>query len=98
MDYTIVLSPRAVADLETIVRYIASTNPSAARKVGQKLLDKTKELSQFPFKGQRVPEFDSSDIRQLILKPYRIVYRVEESKKRISIARFWHSSQENLEL
>jgi toxin ParE1/3/4 len=98
MDYTVILSPKAVADLETIVRYIALNNPSAARKVGSSLLDKTKELSQFPLKGQRVPEFDHSDIRQIILKPYRIVYRVEESKKRISIARFWHSSQENLEL
>ena len=98
MDYTITLSPKAVGDLETIVRYIALNNPEAARKVGQNLLNKTKELSQFPFKGQKVPEFNSSDIRQVILKPYRIVYRIEEDKKRISVARFWHSSQENLEL
>jgi toxin ParE1/3/4 len=95
MDYTVILSPKAVGDLELIVRYIASNNPDAARKVGQSLLDKTKELSQFPFKGQKVPEFDSSDIRQVILRP---VYRVEEGKKRVSIARFWHSSQENIEL
>ncbi|MCC5645871.1 type II toxin-antitoxin system RelE/ParE family toxin [Nostoc sp. CHAB 5824] len=33
-----------------------------------------------------------------MLKPYRVVYRVEDEKKRISIARFWHSAQENLEL
>jgi toxin ParE1/3/4 len=98
MDYTIILSPKAVGDLEAIVRYISLTSPSAARKVGQSLLDKTKELSQFPLKGQKVPEFNSPNIRQLILKPYRIVYRVEEDKKLISIARFWHSSQENLEL
>jgi addiction module RelE/StbE family toxin len=98
MGYTVILSPKAVGDLETIVRYISSTNPSAAKKIGQSLLEKTKELSQFPFKGQKVPEFDSPSIRQLILKPYRVVYRVEEDKKRISIARFWHSSQENLEL
>ncbi|NJO39174.1 MAG: type II toxin-antitoxin system RelE/ParE family toxin [Cyanobacteria bacterium CRU_2_1] len=98
MDYAIIFSPKAVGDLETIVRYISLTNPSAAKKVGQSLLEKTKDLSQFPFKGQKVPEFDSPDIRQLILKPYRIVYRVEEGKKLISIARFWHSSQENLEL
>ncbi|MFB8789025.1 MAG: type II toxin-antitoxin system RelE/ParE family toxin [Potamolinea sp.] len=45
-----------------------------------------------------MPEFDSPNIRQLILKPYRIVCRVEEDKKRISIAHFWHSSQVNLEL
>lgn len=98
MDYIVILSPKAVGDLEAIVRYIALSNPEAARKVGQNLLDKTKELSQFPFRGQIVPEFNSPDIRQVILKPYRIVYRVEEDKKRISIARFWHSSQENLEL
>lgn len=98
MDYTIILSPKSVGDLEAIVRYISLSNPTAARKVGQNLLEKTKELSQFPFKGQKVPEFDSPNIRQLILKPYRIVYRVEEDKKRISIARFWHSSQINLEL
>ncbi len=98
MDYAVIISPKAVGDLEAIVRYISLSNPSAARKVGQSLLEKTKELSQFPFKGQKVPEFDHLNIRQLILKPYCIVYRVEENKKRISIARFWHSSQESLEL
>lgn len=98
MDYTVILSPKAVGDLEAIVRYIALDNPKAARKVGQTLLNKTEELSQFPFKGQKVPEFKNSDIRQIILKPYRIVYRVEEDTKCISIARFWHASQRNLEL
>lgn len=98
MDYTVILSPKAVGDLESIVRYIASSNPAAARKVGQNLLSKTKELAQFLPKGQKVSEFNSPDIRQVILKPYRIVYRIEVDKKRISVARFWHSSQENLEL
>lgn len=98
MDYTVILSPKAVGDLEAIVRYIALANPSAARQVGKGLLEKTKELSQFPFRGQKVSEFDTPDVRQLTLKPYRVIYRIEEDKKRISIARFWHSSQENLEL
>ncbi len=98
MDYTVILSPKAVGDLESIIRYIALDNPEAARKVGQNLLNKTKELRQFPFQGQKVSEFNSPDIRQVILKPYRIVYRIEGDKKRVSVARFWHSSQENLEL
>ncbi|MBH8551375.1 type II toxin-antitoxin system RelE/ParE family toxin [Nostocaceae cyanobacterium CENA357] len=98
MDYQVVLSPKAVGDLEAIVRYIALTNPETAKTLGQRLLEKAKDLSQFPFKGQKVPEFDDPNIRQLILKPYRVVYRVEEQKKRISIARFWHSAQDNLEL
>lgn len=60
MDYRIVLASRAVSDLEDIVRYIALHNPEAARKLGQKLLNKTKELSQFAMKGQKVPEFNES--------------------------------------
>ena len=98
MDYQVILSLKAVRDLEMIVRYIALNNPDAARRLGERLLEKTKELKQFPFQGQKVPEFDDPNIRQLILRPYRIVYRVEEDKKRVSIARFWHSSQESLAL
>jgi toxin ParE1/3/4 len=98
MDYTIILSPKAVGDLEAIVRYISLTNPTAAKSVGKSLLNKTKELSQFPLQGQKVPEFNNPQIRQLVLKPYRIVYRVEEDKKCINIARFWHSSQKKLEI
>jgi toxin ParE1/3/4 len=98
MDYTVILSPKAVGDLEVIVRYISQANPIAARKVGQRLLDSAKDLGTFPLKGQKVPEFDAEEIRQLILKPYRIIYRVEEGKKRISIVRFWHSSRRSLEL
>ncbi len=98
MDYTIILSPKAVRDLEAIVRYISLTNPSAGKRVGEILIEKTKELREFPFKGQKVNEFDNPHIRQLMLRPYRIVYRVEEDKKRISIVRFWHSSQKNLSI
>jgi addiction module RelE/StbE family toxin len=89
MDYQVIISPKAVGDLETIIRYIAQDNPEAAKKLGQRLLAKTKELSQFPFQGQKVSEFDEPNIRQLILKPYRIIYRIEEDKKQVSIARFW---------
>ncbi|MBW4686135.1 MAG: type II toxin-antitoxin system RelE/ParE family toxin [Komarekiella atlantica HA4396-MV6] len=98
MDYQVILSPKALGDLEIIIRYIAHDNPEAARKICQRLLEKTKELSQFPFKRQKVSEFDEPDIRQLILKPYRIIYRVEEDKKQVSIARFWHASRFSPEL
>ncbi|MEL4895398.1 type II toxin-antitoxin system RelE/ParE family toxin [Crocosphaera sp. Alani8] len=98
MDYQVIFSPKAVNDLEKIVRYIAINNPEAAKRIGQQLLSKAKELSKFPLRGQIVPELNDHNLRQLILKPYRIIYRVEQSNKQISIARFWHSSRESLEL
>ncbi|WP_442949647.1 type II toxin-antitoxin system RelE/ParE family toxin [Nostoc sp.] len=42
MDYQVILSPKSLGDLETIIRYIAQDNPEAARKIGQRLLEKTK--------------------------------------------------------
>jgi toxin ParE1/3/4 len=40
-----------------------------------------------------VPEFGDPLIRELILKPYRIVYRIDEEKKVIGIARYRHSAR-----
>ncbi len=45
MDYQVVLSPKAVRDLEVIVSYIALNNAEAARKLGQRLLERVEELS-----------------------------------------------------
>ncbi len=38
MDYQVILSPKAVNDLEKIVSYISINNPEAAKKIGQQLL------------------------------------------------------------
>lgn len=81
MDYKVIFSPKAVNDLERIVRYIALSNPETAKRLGEQLVDKAKELGRFPMRGQKVPEFNEDNIRQLILKPYRIIYRVEKEKK-----------------
>ena len=97
MDYRVILSPQAIRDLETIVRYVAITNPELAKKLGQQLLDKTKELGVFPFRGRVVPEFNDVNVRQLILRPYRIIYRVEEPIHQVSVARFWHTARGFLE-
>ncbi|NCR59058.1 MAG: type II toxin-antitoxin system RelE/ParE family toxin [Microcystis aeruginosa LL13-06] len=97
MDYKVILSPQAIRDLETIVRYVAITNPELAKKLGQQLLDKTKDLGFFPFRGRVVPEFNDVNIRQLILRPYRIIYRVEEPIHQVSVARFWHRARGFLE-
>jgi toxin ParE1/3/4 len=98
MGYSVVFSPRAIKDLEAILRYLAVDNPEAAKILGRKLIEKAKDLGKFPLRGQQVPEFNDPSIRQLILRPYRIIYRVEEEKKQVSVARFWHSSQQYLEL
>jgi toxin ParE1/3/4 len=73
MDYKVILSPRAIQDLQEIVRYIAWDSPNDAEKFGHTLIDKAQSLSSLPERGRVVPEFKDPQIREIILKSYRIV-------------------------
>ena len=73
MDYKVVLSPQAIADVEGIVRKIAKDNPIAAERVGYALLDRVNILRNFPFLGSSVPK--KPGIRKLVSYPYLIFYR-----------------------
>jgi len=96
MEYEVVVAPRAVEDLKNIVLYISPDRPDAARRLAMALVERTKILGAFPFSGRKVPEFDHPAIRELILSPYRIVYRVDEARKIVGVARFWHGAQDAL--
>jgi plasmid stabilization system protein ParE len=61
--------------------------------MGTGLLDRIRMLETFPFAGKIVEEFDNPAIRELVLPPYRIVYRIDKRQKIIGIARFWHGSR-----
>jgi toxin ParE1/3/4 len=96
MDYKVVIAPRAIEDLRHIVLYVAPDRPDAAKRLGLALIEKTKVLGAFPFSGRVVPEFNDRLIRELILKPYRIVYRIDETAKVVGVARYWHGARSDL--
>jgi len=37
----------------------------------------SEKISTQPLSGRKVPEYEAEDIRELIEKPYRIIYRVK---------------------
>jgi toxin ParE1/3/4 len=93
MDYQIVLSPSARADLRDIVRYISIDAPDKALQFGQFLVFHTKVLARFPELGRVAPEFGDAFIREIIVRSYRIVYRLDHSKHLIEVIRFWHAAR-----
>jgi addiction module RelE/StbE family toxin len=93
MDYSLVFSPLAKKDLYEIVRFISSDNPIKALSFAQFLISKAKQLPQFPEMGRVVPEFQQVQIREIIVRSYRIVYRVNHSKTQIQLIRIWHASR-----
>lgn len=98
MDYKVIIAPSAIEDLREIVCHIASDRPEAAQRLGLALVERTRVLSSFPYSGRIVPEFDHPLIRELILEPYRIVYRVNEFSRIIGVARYWHGARGGLNL
>ncbi|MDY7227710.1 type II toxin-antitoxin system RelE/ParE family toxin [Hyalangium rubrum] len=70
-------SLRARNDLVAIARFIASDDPAAARAWVEKLRGQARRAASTPLTGRRVPEVGRDDIREVLLRHYRIVYRVE---------------------
>ncbi len=93
MDFKIFLSDDALSDLERIVAYIAPHNPVAADRVGNQLLEAALSLNTFPERGRMVPEFHRPELREIIFRSYRIIYRMNEADKSVEIVRIWHGAR-----
>lgn len=98
MDYKVILSPRAIQDLRGIVRYISLDDPQAAERFGYELIDAALSLGELPERGRLVPEFSDGITREIIYRPYRIIYRLKPDEKIVWISRYWHSARGKPEL
>ncbi len=79
MKTAILWSKRARRDLLEIGDFIARDKPGAASKLVGEILDAVERTALFPTSGRIVPEFGRSDLREVILGNYRIVYQPDES-------------------
>lgn len=71
-------SQEATRRLREITHYIAQDSPSAAHQVATTLLLRSQTLAQPPQTGRRVPEFPGSDLRELLVRPYRLIYTITD--------------------
>ena len=69
-------SPQSLRDIESIRAYIAEDSPLYADLVVRRLVAAAERLRAFPESGRIVPERNTPEIREVIVRPYRLVYRV----------------------
>lgn len=94
MVHQIIWAPRALSDLREIVRYISRDNPEAARRFGERLIQRAESLALFPERGRVIRKFADPDIREVFLRSYRIAYRIRrQPASRVEIARIWHGAR-----
>jgi len=93
MAFKIIWSEQARDDLQAIVLFIAQDNPVVAETFGFQLMAKVDLLAEFPQFGRVVPEEDDETIREVIFRPYRIIYRVLSDQQVVAVARIWHGAR-----
>jgi addiction module RelE/StbE family toxin len=79
-------APPARADAEAIVDYIAQARPGTAASILDRILQAAASLRAMPLRGRTVPELAEvgiNDYRELIVRPWRVVYKIEGEKVRI---------------
>ncbi|MEK7814195.1 MAG: type II toxin-antitoxin system RelE/ParE family toxin [Candidatus Desantisbacteria bacterium] len=80
-----------IKSLEDIIQYISKDSIYYASNFAEKILGAIENLIDFPLMGRVVPEYNNSDIREVIYQDYRIVYQV--SKNVIYIMLVVHGSK-----
>lgn len=92
MAREVVWTFRALQDVETIADYIARDSPGYAASLVARLVHAARSLVETSERGRVVPELGDPSIRELIVRPYRLVYRVGE--QRIEVLAVIHGRRE----
>ena len=67
---------RAQTDLAAAQAFIEGDSPAYAKVVVRRLISAVDPLRDFPHLGRMVEEFPDPAIREIVRRPYRIVYRI----------------------
>ena len=83
-------SPDAYADLREIDAWIARESQMAASRTRQRIRAAIQRLALFPDSGRVIPELPGGPYREVIVEPYRVMYRVEREQGLIIIVNIVH--------
>jgi len=81
--YEVIWAGIAENDLREIIEYIATDSPTDALKILREIKQKVSTLYTLPERGRIVLELQDQAIliyRELIVPPWRIIYRISEKK------------------
>lgn len=93
MAFKIIWSQTVAEDLKEIVQYIALDNSDAAANLAYHILQHIETASKLPFSNGAVPERAEDSVREAILKPYRLIYQVDNKHNAIYVLRIWRASR-----
>jgi len=77
--------------LRAIHDYIYKSSPFYAKRVVDRLTNRSRQIGDFPQSGRIVPEYEMNQIREVIEGTYRIIYYIKPDQ--IDILALIHGAQ-----
>jgi len=93
MGFKVILTPQSLDDLRETVSFIAQDNPERARSFGNELIDQALTLAELPERGRVMPEISEACVREIVHRPYRIIYEIFPEQNTVYVLRFWHGAR-----
>lgn len=88
----IIWTPEAQGHLDGIHRYLARDAPFYANAIVDKLTRRSQQLVTHPHSGRIVPTHDDRNLRELIVYPYRLIYRIKSD--RLYVVAVFHGARQ----
>ncbi len=102
MKYNLFITKAAQEDMDDIYNYLVHelNSPLAAGKLVSKLLDRMKQLVEFPFSGEVQPNLQMLNFiyRRLIVENYVIFYTLDEQSQTATVARIIYGARRYLSI
>lgn len=93
MDWEIVWTAHAAGQFEDAMRTAVGYSQTAADELQAAVLASVGMLAKFPEIGPAYGRDRSGQTREILCKPYRVFYRLDEIGRRVVIVTVWHSSR-----
>ena len=82
----------ALRQLSAVYDYIAQHSERYARRMVDRITRRSEEIGRFPHLGWAVAEYDCDEIREVLERPYRIIYRIRAD--RIDVIAVIHAARQ----
>lgn len=82
----------ATNNLLAIFEYTEQHSRAYADRLIDRLTRRSEQIRLFPRSGRIVPEYEQDDLREVIERPYRIIYRIKQDQ--IDVMAVLHSNQQ----
>jgi len=98
MGHQVIWTDEAIADLRQLVAFIARDNPAAAVKLGEEIIRKSMLLAAHPRLGRMLRESKHEALREIIVRPYRLIYEIDDTSSTVRVRVLWHGARQEPKL